>query len=79
MPLLKNMENTGYIEALLESNANLEELSPEQWITSFASGIKSQADIDRIFLRFQASIKLSKLAEKVILLCTKSKQKSNPK
>jgi len=78
-PLVKNLENSDYMEILLDGKVNLEELFSELGRTPFAADINSQADIDRILPRFREVIKLPNLPNRVMRLFTKSQQmaKSN--
>ncbi|NQU14799.1 MAG: transposase [Desulfobacteraceae bacterium] len=78
-PLVKNLENSNYMEVLLDGKANLEELFSELGKTPFAADVNSQPDIDRILPRFRAIIKLPNLPDRVMRLFTKFQQmaKSN--
>jgi hypothetical protein len=77
-PLVKNLDNSDYMEVLLDGKANLEELFSELGRTPIFADDRSQADIDRILPGFRAIIKLPKLPEQVIRLFTKSQQMAKP-
>lgn len=78
-PLVKNLDNPKYMEALLDGKANLEELFAELAATHLASTAQSQADTERILPGFHKLIKLPTLPKQVACLFTRAWQMDNAK
>jgi len=78
-PLVKNLENPNYMDALLDGKGSLEELFSELGKTYVTADVQAQADIDCTLPGFRAIIKIPKLPDRVMRLFKKSQQvaKSN--
>lgn len=71
-PLVKNLDNPGYMKTLLDGKANLEELFAELGSTHFDKPDEFHSDADRILPGFRALINLPDLPGQVIRSLTKS-------
>jgi hypothetical protein len=70
-PLVKNLENPGYMKMLLNGKGCLEELFAEIDSTRYIEALKSKMDVDQILPGFRRMIKEPALPDKVIRMVAK--------